>query len=140
MKLAKTILVQTGKTPEEQQAFLQGFKGDLSRHVQLMKKAGGPLPGKTTPPPQTERSKTLSVSDPILSTVPENQTNQSETTVPARSTAKANPGILGRIKEAVEENLHITPESLAQDFIKNLGRTADYEERKGMRKLFKDLL
>jgi hypothetical protein len=64
---------------------------------------------------------------------------QAKTAGPA-AIQESKPGFFEKLKQAVEENLNVTPESIAKDLLKNIGRTADYEERKGMRKLFNDLI
>ncbi len=147
LKAIKTTLPVVGKSPEEQETFMKDFKVKLSRLSRLNPQKPAVSPRKLArvkPEQKTQAGAPLpeTVANPPVGLAQPNHANDlgghSQAPQPHGS------GLLDIVKGAVEkvaENVESGSllGTVVEMTLKNAKQTANYEERKGMRKLFKDV-
>jgi ParB family transcriptional regulator, chromosome partitioning protein len=136
LKTVKTTLPVIGKSPEEQEAFMKDFKIKLTRLSRLN-------PNKPAPSPRKSALGKEGLKVPAGNPLPEMAS--SAPAEPVTAAQPHTPGLFDIVKGAVEkvgENLESGSllGTLANMALKNAKQTVNYEERKGMRHLFNDIL
>ena len=152
LKTAKFYLDESGRSPQEQASALEDFKKDLNEHGRLMRKAGV-LPPKaqrlksaksekvTTENQQSEIATAQttpmdSTSSPQVGAGPRNDTKES-------NSQKQSGGLLDKLAKAMEEKTGLTPQDLKEGvetmLAKDAKQAVNYQIRRGMRNILKDL-
>ncbi|HTC19329.1 MAG TPA: hypothetical protein VK859_00675, partial [bacterium] len=165
IKMAKTYLLATGKSPEEQGLFMKDFKliirrlarPKAERPLAANKPESEPVTTQVPEPPQAvepavaqnQPQTTPSSSHPAITgsaTAAFPPQPSAEANVPPESPAKApSPGLFDQVKQAVEKHVGTADsESLAgmatDMLLKDAKQAVNYQIRKGMRNILKDAL